>query len=218
MILITAISSAVVAISFIYYYSGGIDGVTDTVRLDRKMNEVLKNQASLASKVATLISDISEQSNSIEATKKALSDTEAWVLDLDQNIKSKNSSTALLDPRNKSYSPAVSWDNATFLFIIKSAKPYLDGQMIVLGVGNPQSVSYSLKRLHVTWGTSSRFIKDEKRGFLRIEGVTHSKTIDIPIAIIPAKWNDVQFSISPVKDDQFEYLNVTPEFDSVWMP
>lgn len=213
-LLVASILTTLISVALIHFnYHGPND--SDVQRIDEKINALVKRQSDIESSIQALSNKQSMNSINLDDVKRSLDEINNWM----ERKKGQDiaRSTAYLDPRSQGYSHAVATDNSTFLFSVKSVKPYLDGLNVVLQIGNPQSVAYRMKKLHVTWGGSSKIAKGPDGKVSLTAGDTRSKDIEIPADIYPSRWNDVTFNISPVKNEEFDYLHVTPEFSSVHM-
>lgn len=155
-----------------------------------------------------LLSILSCSKGSKELEKK-VETLEMKILFLEMN--QNNYRTVTLDPSSKEYQ-RIDTTSGFFLISLKDVKPYLDGQKIILDIGNPTSATYHGFKMNVKWG---RKFDSNKDNYDEWKKSLKEKDVSFTDELRPATWNRVELIVSPAPPEQLGYINLSMETDTI---
>lgn len=157
--------------------------------------------------------DISNLEDRITALESNYVDINLELFNLGLKIDDLQKNVITFDPANAEGFQAINTGNGYFLFAIRDIKPYLDGYRIFLDVGNPNYATYNGIKLKAKWG--KRFTYSDSILYDTWKNSLLEKEVSITHDIKPGTWNKINFNISPVKIDEFGYLSLSVETNSI---
>ena len=125
-------------------------------------------------------------------------------------------STASFDPASPAQYQRIDTDGGTFLVSILSVTPYVDGFRVTCNFGNPSSATYKGFKLTAKWGPRRDLVQKEKTmTYGQWQATLREKEISLTETLQPASWNPRSFVLSPAKADEFGYLELSMETNSI---
>lgn len=182
-----------------------------------KIERILKiddSVAELNSKSELQNKIITAQSSEIEYLKLRINEIEAInefkinninseFRDLSNRFNTAWRNKVVLDITAKNFQSVDTYCGKFFVFL-EDVKPYLSGQKLKLNIGNPSHVAYQGFSLSAKWGKEPDMINyEEWENNLKEKEFTFTETLK------PGLWNTVYLVLSPAKNNEFEYLEIS---------
>lgn len=178
----------------------------DTKRINTKHNIILH----IIMFSAILISsfNILQSNKNYNMIQKDLESINSKIFILESSAETNKA--AILDPSNLGGYTRFDSNSGAFLVSLKDLQPYLDGYRVILEIGNPSSVTYNGFNLKAEWGESLyNFTGDKKAHHI------YKRDFSFIQELRPGTWNKVDLAITPIKKDEFGYLKLSIETDTI---
>ena len=137
-------------------------------------------------------------------------------------LKQEANQTVSLSPSEpKTFQRLDASPSGTFLVSLEDVTPYLEGFKVRLNIGNPSVATYVGFTLNVKGGRNdnalnNREIDDKwQAAYDEWKASQWEKKFSFPGSLEPARWNVVEFVISPAKAQDIGYLEVGMETSAV---
>ncbi|GAW91191.1 DUF3251 domain-containing protein [Calderihabitans maritimus] len=152
--------------------------------------------------------------NDIRQINDRLSQAEQDILDLKFNQKYRHR-IAIIGTTPGGYVRLDS-ETGTFLVSVLDVVPYLDGFKVFLSIGNPSYATYNGFTLKGYWAKTlfSSFEKMDE-GLTAFDSKPNSFEKKFVDELKPGSWNKVTLVVTPAKAEEFKYLILTIETDSI---
>jgi len=95
---------------------------------------------------------------------------------------------------------------------VRSVQPYLNGQKIIVDIGNPTATTFSNAKLTLTWGPR---VGEDFKDFEAFDKQKRTKEIDEPKRFAPASWTPVEVILDDAPADQLGAVWLKLEFKGV---
>ncbi len=158
---------------------------------------------------------ISELQNEIRSLKDEVLNLQSkiFALELGQNTYD----AIALDPASPKGYKRIDTSSGIFLISLEEVKPYLDGYKVILDLGNTSSVIYSGFTLKAKWGRRYDYsvTQPDQLEYDKWIKSLQKKEVSFTNELKPASWNKVELILSPVKPEEFDYLEISMETDIV---
>jgi hypothetical protein len=161
-------------------------------------------------KVDALEKDVSELKETVASLQTAISAAEVNTDLLRASLNPYD--TAVFDPANSHGYSRLDTTGGTFLVSIKNVQPYVDGFRVTCNFGNPSSATFAGFKLKTKWGPRRDF-KKMKVG--EWEAQLREKELALTDTLRAGSWNPISFVLSPAKPEEFGYLELSVETNTI---
>jgi outer membrane murein-binding lipoprotein Lpp len=160
-----------------------------------------------------------ETAKVVESLKSKLDELGAQILTLQTDVLVLQGGvnpyeTAEFDPSSPGGYSRIDTIGGTFLVSIKNVAPYVDGFRITCNFGNPSSVTFKGFKLKAKWGPRRDF-KVKGFSFSKWRTSLREKELSLTDSLQPGAWNPVTFVLAPAKADEFGYLELSINTDTI---
>ncbi len=142
--------------------------------------------------------------SSIDSLRQQISSMQGQVFLL-KRYAAPNYSSIQLDPSSTAYQ-RLDTASGFFLVACEGVKPYLDGYVVTLHIGNPTSATYTGFTLHAQWGGVFATPSDT---------MTQQRDIAFPNTLRPAAWNRVEVILTPATAEQMKSVFLSMETSQI---
>ncbi len=115
-----------------------------------------------------------------------------------------------LDPTSKGYAYVPS-NVGKLLVSCEGAESYLDGQKLILLIGNPFAMSFSGFTMKVRYGTrppdATKDVSESQNQRTEWEKTLKSKDVSFTETLTPGAWTKVELILSPSKPEEVAYID-----------
>lgn len=163
-------------------------------------------------KVAELEASVTALQGQLTAAEERLSSVEADVSVLQAS--GDPYKAAAFDPGTPGPYQRLDTTSGTFLVSVQNVTPYLDGFRVTCDFGNPSSATFNGFKLKAKWGPRLD-LKNKKMTLRQWTEALREKDISLTASLRPASWNRLSFVVSPASAEEFGYLELSMETNSV---
>ncbi|MDA8227932.1 MAG: DUF3251 domain-containing protein [Desulfitobacterium hafniense] len=160
-------------------------------------------------------------SSPVEDQAKTIADLTKKVTDLENQINlihiSEETKGRALDLSGNAGFMKIETDLGMFFVSVKQVEPYLDGVQVTLSIGNPMNATFNGLKMKIEYGTHNAldFSANGTDKYNQWKKTLKEKSIDLNTEIKPGTWNTAKFTIPAISPNDFGYLCVEINSDSV---
>jgi hypothetical protein len=173
------------------------------------------------SETRELRKEVEQLRGEVEALKKAAKDTKTsldWIApDVLQNLNDigtlKHTSVEL-DPAAPDKYAGVESGAGLLLVSLGKVEPYLDGYRVELKIANPYLMTFKGVDVSVTWAPRWKVNIDQFAEWIK---KNRSQKFSFTDELVPGRWNSLSLILPSTKPDEFGYLSVSLDTNTISM-
>lgn len=162
------------------------------------------------------ISDLQQELDNLKSSQGTIRAnlTDLWIKFMSLSLRFEEEAT--FDPQDNTGYQKISANVGHFLVSLEDVKPYLDGQKLTFHIGNLNAATFNGFNASLTWGPRYN-LDDDNADYYEWKNSLSKKEIKSAGKLQPGKWNKFEATVGPVKAENFGYIAIRINVDTVEM-